>query len=123
LDIRKIAGRFGVKGLNEHYEVLGEASDTVDNIIDNYVIKRLNEYQGLFISIHYTDLKIFSNSTGHLRVLLNPTHKNKDHFLPAIELILHLADKIATMKLSANSKSRAQKAREAYNQLKEKAEL
>lgn len=64
--------------------MLGEASDTVDNLIDNYVIKRLNDFQGLFISIHYTDLKIYSTSSGHLRVVLNSAHKNKDHFLPAL---------------------------------------
>ena len=111
MDIRKIAGKFGVKNLNDHYEVLGEASDTIDNIIDNYAVKRLNDFQGLFISIHYTDLKIYSSSTGHLRVVLNPTYKNHDHFLPALELILHLADKIAALKLSSNSKVKAQRAR------------
>ena len=99
---------------------MGESSDTLDTIIDNYVTKRLNDMQGLFVSIHYTDLKTFTNTAGHLRVILNATHKNPDHFLPGMELIFYLADKIANLKLTANSKARALKAREAYNQLKEK---
>lgn len=79
--------------------------------------------QGLFVSIHYTDLKTFTNSSGHLRVILNAAHKNHDQFLPGMELIFYLADKIAGLKLTANSKTRALKARESYNQLKEKDEL
>jgi hypothetical protein len=95
----------------------------VDSVIDNYVSKRLNDMQGLFISIHYTDLKTYTNSKGHLRVVLNASHKNPEQFLPAVELIFYLADKIAGLKLTANSKARALKARESYNQLKEKEEL
>lgn len=123
LDIKKIAGKFKVSNLNDYYEVLGESSDTVDAVIDNYVVKRLNDMQGLFISIHYTDLRIYSNTNGHLRVVLNSTHKNPEQFLPAMEMVFYLADKIANMRLSANSKARAQKAREVYNQLKEKEDL
>lgn len=123
LDIKKMTGKFKISNLNEYYEVLGESSDTLDSIIDNYVTKRLNDMQGLFISIHYTDLKTFTNTAGHLRVILNSTHKNPDQFLPGMELIFYLADKIANLKLTANSKARALKARETYNQLKEKEEL
>lgn len=123
LDIKKMTGKFKISNLNEYYEVLGESSDTLDSIIDNYVTKRLNDMQGLFISIHYTDLKTFTNTAGHLRVILNATHKNPDQFLPGMELIFYLVDKIASLKLTANSKARALKAREAYNQLKEKEEL
>jgi hypothetical protein len=35
-------------------------------------------------------------------------------------LIFYLTDKIAGLKLTSNSKAKALKAREAYNQLKEK---
>ena len=86
-------------------------------------MKRLNDVQGLFVSIHYTDLKMYSNSNGHLRVVLNATHKNDDHFLTALEVALYIADKIAGLRLSSNSKARALKAREVYNQLKEKEDL
>lgn len=121
--MKKLAGKFRISNLNDYYEVLGESSDTLDAIIDNYAAKRLNDMQGLFISIHYTDLKTFSNTAGHLRVILNATHKNPDQFLPGMELVFYLVDKIASLKLSANSKARALKAREAYNQLKEKEDL
>ncbi|XP_031472531.1 uncharacterized protein LOC116244811 [Nymphaea colorata] len=123
LDIKKLAGKFRVNNLNEHYEILGESAETVDTVIDNFVTKRLNDMQGLFVSIHYTDLKTFTNSSGHLRVVLNANHKNPDQFLPALEVVLYIADKVAGLKLTANAKARALKAREAYNQLKEKEEL
>ena len=111
LDIKKIVGKFKVGNLNESYEVLGESSDTVDNIVDNYMTKKLNDMQGLFISIHYTDLKTYSNSSGHLRVVLNATHKQPEQFLPAMETIFYLVDKVANLKLSANAKAKALKAR------------
>jgi hypothetical protein len=56
-------------------------------------------------------------------VVLNATYKNSGHFLPAIELVFYLADKLAGLKLTANSKAKAIKARDAYNQLKEKQDL
>jgi hypothetical protein len=40
-----------------------------------------------------------------------------------MELIFYLADKLASFKLTANSKAKALKAREAYNQSKEKEDL
>lgn len=52
--------QFNVKNIPQNYEVLGEAVDTVDSLVDNYVIKRLNEISGLVSTIHYTDLKVFS---------------------------------------------------------------
>jgi hypothetical protein len=67
--------QFNVKNIPQNYEVLGEAVDTVDSLVDNFVIKRLNEINGLVSTIHYTDLKVFSESTGHLRVVLNLAHK------------------------------------------------
>ncbi len=124
LDIKKIAGKFKISNLNDdHYEVLGESSDTLDSILDNYVVKRLNDTQGLFVSMHYTDLKMYSNASGHLRVILNIAHKNVDQFLTAMEVIFYIVDKIAGLKLTSNSKARALKAREVYGQLKEREEL
>lgn len=67
--------------------------------------------QGLLISIHYTDQKLFSESTGHLRVVLNASHKNLELYESALELILSIADKMANFKLSSNNKQKAIKAR------------
>jgi len=75
VDIRMMTRQFAIKNFPQNYEVLGEAVDTVDSIVDNYVIKRLNEISGLVSSIHYTDLKVFSQNSGHLRVVLNLGHK------------------------------------------------
>jgi hypothetical protein len=111
LDINKLTGRFEVNNLNNSYQILGESADIVDSIIDNYMVKKLNEFNGLFLSIHYTDQKMFSESKGHLRVIINASHKNTEHFLPAVELIFHLVDKMVALKLSANNKVKAQKAR------------
>jgi hypothetical protein len=41
LDIKKMTGKFKISNLNEYYEVLGESSDTLDSIIDNYVRKNI----------------------------------------------------------------------------------
>ena len=78
---------------------------------------------GLILSIHYTDLKIFSASTGHLRVVFNLSNKRDEQYLPGLELALYLADKIAAFKIGANSKAKALKSREVYNQSKEKQDL
>ena len=117
-DIRMMAGLFVINNLSQNYQVLGEAADTVDSIIDNYVVKRLNDLSGLITSIHYTDLKTFSSSSGHLRVVLNLAHKKSENFLPGVELALYLADRISSFKLSTNSKAKALKSREAYNHSK-----
>jgi hypothetical protein len=66
---------------------------------------------GLFISIHFTDLQTFSSHNAHLRVVLNSTHKTPEHFLPAMELVFYLVDKLAGLKLTVNAKAKAQKAR------------
>ena len=76
LDVKKLTGYFKVGNLSEAYEVLGESAESVDSLIDNQVVKRLNETVGLFLSIHYTDLKMHSQNPGHLRVVLNATHKH-----------------------------------------------
>jgi hypothetical protein len=75
VDIKMMTRQFAIKNFPQNYEVLGEAVDTVDSLVDNYVIKRLNEISGLVSSIHYTDLKVFSQNSGHLRVVLNLAHK------------------------------------------------
>jgi hypothetical protein len=91
--------------------------------VDNYVLKKLNELQGLIVSIHYTDVKIFSQNQGHLRVEMNLAHKNAEHYLVGLELAFYLVDKLSSFKLSANAKTKAQKSREVFNQSKEKADL
>lgn len=83
-DIKTVTKQFNVANLPQNYQILGEAADTVDKVIDNYVVRKLNELNNLIISIHYTDLKIFSESSGHLRMVLNLAHKQEDHFLPAL---------------------------------------
>lgn len=123
IDIRMMTRQFSIKQLSQNYEVLGQAVDTIDSIVDNYVTKRLNEISGLVLSIHYTDLKIHSQKSGHLRVVLNLAHKKQEHFTAGLELALYLADKVANFKISAPSKAKALKSREVYNQSKEKQDL
>lgn len=77
----------------------------------------------MILSIHYTDLKMFSDSTGHLRIVLNMAKKHEENYLQALELALYMVDRIANFKLSANSKAKALKSRESYNQSKEKEDL
>jgi hypothetical protein len=45
--------------------------------MDSSTTKKISDTNGLFVSIHYTDQKMFSESTGHLRVVLNGAYKNK----------------------------------------------
>ena len=118
-----LTGSFEVKNLHNNYEVLGESADTIDQIFDGYVVKRISENPGLFMYIHYTDQKMFSNGTGHLRVILNGAYKDKTKYLMAMELVFHLVDKIASLKLTQNAKSKALQSREAYYASKEKAAL
>lgn len=122
-DIRSVTKQFSVGNLGQNYQVLGEAADTVDSVLDNYVVKRINDLNNLILSIHYTDLKIYSEKSGHLRMVLNLSHKQEEHFLPGVELALYLADKICGLKMSASSKAKALKSREVYNQSKEKEDL
>ena len=77
--------QFNVGSLNQsNYEILGEAADTVDSVIDNHAVKKLKELSGLIMSIHTTDLQMYSESTGHLRMVLNLAHKKEEQFLPAL---------------------------------------
>jgi hypothetical protein len=45
--------------------------------MDGYITKKVSDNNGLFMFIHYTDQKMFSESTGHLRVILNGAYKDK----------------------------------------------
>ena len=65
--------------------------------------------------VHYTDQKMFSNGTGHLRVILNGAYKDKAKYLTAMQVIFHIADKIANLKLSANTKAKSIEARKIFN--------
>lgn len=61
--------------------------------------------------MHYTDQKMFSGSTGHLRVILNGSYKDRTKYLTAVELIFYIVDKMASLKLSQNTKTKAFQAR------------
>jgi hypothetical protein len=61
--------------------------------------------------IHFTDQKMFSNYSGHLRVVLNGAYKDRTKYLTAMEVIFHISDRIATLKLSQNVKAKAFQAR------------
>jgi len=39
-------------------------------------------------------------------VVLNTTHKTPEHFLPDMELVFYLVDKIAGLKLTVNAKAK-----------------
>lgn len=123
LDARMLTGSFQVRNLPTTYELLGEAQDTLEQVFDGYVMKRIAENPGLFMYIHYTDQKMFSSSTGHLRVVLNGAYKDKSKYLTAVETIFYIADKMATLKISQNSKAKAFQAREVFNASKEKEKL
>lgn len=70
LDVAKLAGSFDVKGLGSTLHVLTEGQEIVDLIFDAAIVKKLNEVAPLIYSIHYTDQKMFSESTGHIRATL-----------------------------------------------------
>jgi hypothetical protein len=111
LDLRTMTKQFKLSNMPNNLNVLGESGDTVDSIIDKHVVQKLKDLDGLLLGVHYTDLKTFSEFKGHLRVVLNLSHKNEENFLPGVELALYLADKIAGFKLSANAKTKALKSR------------
>ena len=77
IDLHKLAGSFEVKNLHQGFEVLGEATETVDYIVDNNVCRKLADLQSLIHSIHYTDQKLFSGETGHLRATFYASKKNE----------------------------------------------
>ena len=66
---------------------------------------------------------MFSEYSGHLRVILNGAYKDNTKYLTAMEIILKIADKISQMKLSHNLKAKALQSRDSFNATKEKAKL
>ena len=54
---------------------------------------------------------MFSEQTGHLRAVINASYKKPEQFVQAFELFFYLIDKIMNLKLSANGKQKAIKAR------------
>lgn len=77
LDLKTMTKQFKLSNMPSNFEVLGEAAETVDSIIDKHVVKKIKDLDGLLLGIHYTDLKTFSEFSGHLRVVLNLSHKNE----------------------------------------------
>lgn len=111
IDLAKLAGSFENKSLPKSFEVLGESPEIIDKIIDNNLCRRIGDMASLIQSIHYTDQKMFSNQTGHLRAIFYASRKNEDNYLPALELLFYIVDKIYNMKYPANEKAKAMKAR------------
>jgi hypothetical protein len=42
LDVKMLTGSFEIKSLNKDYEVLGESGDTIDQLFDGYVVKKIS---------------------------------------------------------------------------------
>lgn len=84
---------FDVNNFPDTYRIFGENVESVDHIIDNQAIAMIKQLPGVFNSLHYTDQKVYSNSTGHLRVLLNLSKEGEKNEL-AIKLILYIVDRI-----------------------------
>lgn len=57
--------------------MFGESGDIVDSIIDNQISKKMQDLTNLIVSIHYTDQKTFSSSTGHIQAVFNLSKKNE----------------------------------------------
>ena len=61
VDLKTMTRQFNVGNLSQSsFEILGEAADTVDSVLDNHVVKKLKELAGVIASIHVTDLQMFS---------------------------------------------------------------
>ncbi len=75
------------------------------------------------VSVHYTDQKTFSGAQGHLRVVFNIGDKHTKNYIPMMELIMHIVDRVSTSKLNNAMKQTALKSREAFNATKEKQQL
>ena len=72
----KLVGSFEVNSLPQNIEAFGESTETVDYVIDNHVCRKIAELGTLVQSIHYTDQKLFSEQTGHLRAIFIASKKN-----------------------------------------------
>ena len=71
-------------------------------------------------SIHYTDMKRFSNQTGHLRAVFYASRNNAKKYLACLELVFYMVDRIYNMKVPANYKAKAIKSRETFKANNEK---
>lgn len=76
-DLNFLTKDYEVSGLSENYRILGENPESINFIFDGYVhmdisqvVKHLNQLINIVHSIHYTDQKIFSSSTGCIRIVL-----------------------------------------------------
>lgn len=119
-DLNFLTKNFDVTGLNEPYRILGENSESVDFIFDGFVIKYLNQLSSIIHSIHFSDQKVFSNATGHLRLVLNANHNEPEKNEQAVKLALYIVDKIVAIKLPQNIREKAEKSRQAFAATKEK---
>ena len=115
----QVTKEFKIANFPDTMVILGENVESVDQIIDNQVIKMIAELQGVFNSLHYTDQQVYNNSPGHLRVLLNFSKEGEKNEL-AIKLVLYLVDRIAALKLPQGVKVKSEKAREVFAAAKEK---
>ena len=75
LDLRTVTMGFKLPNMHQNYQILGEAADSVENVVDKNVVKKIKDLNGLLLSFHYTDLKTFSDCNGQLRMVLNLSHK------------------------------------------------
>ena len=92
-------------------------------MFDGYAIKNINQLSSIIYSIHYTDQKLFTNSPGHLKLVLNANSHEPEKNEQAIKLALYLVDRITALKLPQSVKAKSDKAREAFAATKEKEQL
>ena len=74
----------------------------------------------MIMSIHYTDQKMFSEQSGHLRAIFYASKKNEEKYRTAIELLFYIVERIIHVKISNANKQKALKSREVFNASKEK---
>lgn len=76
LDLAKLTGTFDLKSIPSTFAALGESADILDALIDNNVARKLQNLSSLIVSLHYTDQKMFSEQTGHIRAVFHAAKKN-----------------------------------------------
>ena len=75
-DLAKLTKAYEIKNLSQNYNLLGESAESIDYLIDNHVVKKVNDFSQLIQYIHYTDQKLFSEQTGHLRAVFYASKKH-----------------------------------------------
>lgn len=90
LDLNSLTKIFDVKNLNQNFHAFGESTETIDFLIDNHVVKKINELASLIMLIHYTDQKMFSDQSGHIRAVFYASKKNEEKYRAGIELIFYI---------------------------------